>query len=143
MRGHTPTDICSIRPEHYIAPCMFRCYILATGSSLVSPSTEIRFMQDNVHTRKCVVYLQSVLEAIIQLHYSSLVATAITIVRGSEECHHITLTTPVVTLQEKIVIVATNYTYTRSLHSNIMTMSDAGKLKTTTVSSFTDTAHAP
>ena len=63
-------------------------------------------MQDNVHT--CVVYLQSVLEAIIQLHYSSLVATAITIVRGTEECHHITFMTPVVTLQDKIVIVATN-----------------------------------
>ena len=42
--------------------------------------------------------LQCVLEAIVQLHYSRLVATAIAVVWSTEYCHHITFVAPIVTL---------------------------------------------
>ena len=52
-----------------------------------------------------VGYSQSVLEAVVQLHYGSLVATAIAVVGGAEYGDHIAFVTPVIALGRRVEVV--------------------------------------
>lgn len=45
--------------------------------------------------------LQSVLQVLVNLHDSSLITTAVAVIWCTENCHHISVLAPIVTLQEQ------------------------------------------
>lgn len=49
-------------------------------------------------------YLQRILQCIVQFHNGCLVATAVAVVRRTEDCHHVSIMTPVVALQTNVHI---------------------------------------
>lgn len=68
-----------------------------------SQVTFFRYGCGNGKLSSATVNLQGVLQGIIQLHDSRLITAAVTVVGRAENCYHIAIVTPIVTLRDSSI----------------------------------------